>query len=111
MLDRTTEIGGAGAQSLPPTCEALLQDCRQGRPEALQRLASLYWKPVYGLIRKTWNRSNEDAKDLAQEFFATAVFDGEVLKAFSPERGSFRAFLKAALQNFLRHPTDDGYPA
>jgi RNA polymerase sigma factor (sigma-70 family) len=111
MLDRTTEMGGAGAPALPATCEALLRDCRQGRPEALQRLASLYWKPVYCLIRRTWNRSNEDAKDLAQDFFARAVFDGEVLRAFSPERGSFRSFLRASLQNFLRQAHRDAHAA
>lgn len=109
MLDRTTEIGGIGKQALPPTCEALLRDCREGRPEALQRLAAVYWKPVYCLIRRTWNRSNEDAKDLAQEFFAAAVFEGEVLRAYRPDRGSFRSLLKASLQNFLRQAHRDSH--
>jgi RNA polymerase sigma factor (sigma-70 family) len=94
-----TEIGGAG-RAFPRTTWALVRSNRD--PQALERLVSEYWKPVYCLIRRTWGKSNEEAKDLTQEFFATAVLDGTVLKNFSPDRGSFRAFLKGAISNFMR---------
>jgi DNA-directed RNA polymerase specialized sigma24 family protein len=46
-----------------------------GRDEELRRsaweeLARKYWKPVYAYVRAAWARSNEDAKDLTQDFFA-----------------------------------------
>lgn len=94
-----TEIGGVG-RAFPRTSWSLVRKDRD--PEALQRLVAEYWKPVYCHIRRDWGKSNEEAKDLTQEFFASAVLDGTVLKNFSPERGSFRAYLKGALNNFLK---------
>jgi RNA polymerase sigma factor (sigma-70 family) len=105
-MDRVeTSIGGAGRR-FPSTSWAMLRNARDAespdRTAALQRLASLYWKPVYCFIRRAWKKGNEDAKDLTQEFFLTAVLQGEFITRFAPERGSFRAFLKAAVTNFLR---------
>jgi RNA polymerase sigma-70 factor (ECF subfamily) len=47
----------------------------------------------------------EEAKDLTQSFFA-ALFDGGQ-RTFSPDRGRFRTFLKAALDNFLKNTRRD----
>jgi RNA polymerase sigma factor (sigma-70 family) len=69
---------------------------------AFQRLGALYWKPVYALIRHEWNKGNEEAKDLTQEFFTTVLVERGLVGKYAPERGSFRAYLKAALRNFMR---------
>ena len=66
----------------------------------LDDLARLYWRPVYAYVRRQWSRSNEDAKDLTQEFFAWVVESGFVSRA-DPDRGSFRGFLKVSLEHFL----------
>jgi RNA polymerase sigma factor (sigma-70 family) len=82
------------------------QAARPGSPEYqrhLRRLVTLYWKPVYWVIRQGWSRSEADAKDLTQEFFATAVIEGALSQTYSPERGSFRALLRAAITNFMRN--------
>lgn len=69
--------------------------------ESAEFLASHYWKPAYLYVRRKWRKSNEDAKDLTQAFFAEALRSGFLSKA-DPDRGSFRRFLKASLENFLR---------
>jgi len=67
--------------------------------EALGDLFLIYWKPLYRYIRRT-GRSVEDAEDLLQGFFEHLVA-GEGLRLADPDRGRFRAFLLAALKNFM----------
>jgi RNA polymerase sigma factor (sigma-70 family) len=55
---------------------------------------------VYKYIRVCWGRSNEDAKDLTQEFF-TQFLVKDILKKVTSERGSFRTYLRSLLKNFL----------
>jgi RNA polymerase sigma-70 factor (ECF subfamily) len=71
----------------------------EGR-ELLGKLLQQYWKPVYAYIRTRWGKSNEDAKDLTQDFFAMLMERGS-LNAVDPKRGRFRQFMKAALEHFL----------
>lgn len=68
----------------------------------MRRLIEEYWRPVYWVVRHKWAKSDEDAKDLTQEFFASTLIERPLVRAFVRERGSFRAFLRAALTNFLR---------
>jgi RNA polymerase sigma factor (sigma-70 family) len=110
MGDLFTEIGGA-ARELPATSQASLESIRGGdasrRDAELERLAQLYWKPVYALIRRGGVSTNEDAKDLTQDFFAEVVVRGGVAERYSPGLGSFRAYLKGALRNFLANRARD----
>lgn len=111
MDDPFTEIGGA-AQQLPPTSHTALASIRGGDPARrdaeLERLAQAYWKPVYALVRRAWASTNEDAKDLTQDFFAEVVLRDGFADRYSPQRGSFRAYLKGALRNFLaKHSRDE----
>jgi len=43
--------------------------------------------------------SNEDAKDLTQEFFASAI-EREFFERFDPARASFRTYLRMAVERF-----------
>jgi RNA polymerase sigma-70 factor (ECF subfamily) len=102
-INGSTETGGAGAQ-FPSTSWSMVRAAQdsstpQGRNQ-LERLASLYWKPVYHFIRRSWSKSNEDAKDLTQAFFARFLESGD-LPRLGPEHGSLRAYLKTALSHFL----------
>jgi RNA polymerase sigma factor (sigma-70 family) len=110
MSDPFTEIGGA-ARELPTTSHTAFAAVREGDParrEAeLGRLVHLYWKPVYALVRSSRAASNEDAKDLTQDFFAEVVLQSGFVGRYSRERGSFRAYLKGALRNFLAKDTRD----
>jgi RNA polymerase sigma factor (sigma-70 family) len=105
-----TDIGGATRQ-FPPTSLALL--LRLSEPgsvsdEALARIIGRYWKPVYCLIRRTWGKTNEEAKDLTQGFFCAAVLDGNLARNFDACRGSFRSYLKSAVNNYVRDAAKAG---
>ena len=109
-IDPDTQIG-SGPGKFPSTIRSLIQGGRERSDEErrhdLQQLIDLYWKPVYCLVRHSWAKSNEDAKDLTQDFFFREILEGNVLKNFSPDRGSFRSYLKAIVTNFLRHAIRD----
>jgi RNA polymerase sigma-70 factor (ECF subfamily) len=108
VSDSTTEIGGAGRR-FPDTSWTLICNARGEGPEvneSLNRLIGIYWKPVYWYVRTQWRKSNEDAKDLTQEFFATLI-DRKILDDLREERPRFRTFLRACLEHFLlRHDRD-----
>jgi len=74
---------------------------KEGEPSraALADLCGAYWYPVYAFIRRR-GHSAEDARDLAQEFFATLLEKGYLADA-DPERGRFRAFLLTAVSRFV----------
>jgi RNA polymerase sigma-70 factor (ECF subfamily) len=67
---------------------------------AVERLVRNYWGPVYWAIRRGWNRTKEDAKDLTQEFFVKFMERGGT-EGFDPEKGRFRSFLYAAVKHFM----------
>lgn len=110
MSDPQTEIGGSERQ-LPTTSHTRLASIRGGDPARrdaeLERLVRLYWKPVYVLVRRARTATNEDAKDLTQDFFAEVVLSEGFAERYTPERGSFRSYLKGALRNFLSRRTRD----
>lgn len=95
---------GGTRESFPETAWLTVlsaPDVRDPRRRAMvERLCSLYWRPVYKFIRATWGKSVENAKDLTQEFFAT-VLDSDLIVRYQPSKGRFRDFLKGALRNFL----------
>ena len=97
--DTDTAIGG-GENRFPSTQLTLLESVSQGLGnEALERVLALYWKPVYHFIRLRFRKSNEDAKDLAQGFFATAI-ERKFFEQFDPNRASFRTYLRMAVERF-----------
>lgn len=101
-----TDLGGSQEQ-FPPTRWSVLRraadwsspGCRADIDHLLRR----YWKPIYRHIRVRWRKTNEDAKDLTQEFLAQ-LLEANSLRGLAPAHGSFRAYLKTALDHFL---TDD----
>ena len=91
---------GGGVSRFPQTRWSLILEAKASRPP-LDELARIYWRPVYAFLRRKWNKSNEEAKDLTQEFFAS-LCDTSVLTRLSPERGRFRSYVMAALDNFVQ---------
>jgi RNA polymerase sigma factor (sigma-70 family) len=99
MRHDDTAIGGAHAQ-FPSTRPSLFASPPGAFPaDALDRVAALYWKPVYCFVRLKFGKDNEDAKDLTQSFFATALERGFFLR-FDPSKGSFRNYLRMAVERF-----------
>jgi DNA-directed RNA polymerase specialized sigma24 family protein len=67
--------------------------------EALQRLCTAYWPPLYAYVRRKGHGEHE-AQDLTQEFFARLLARND-FAGLDPGRGRFRAFLLASMNHFL----------
>lgn len=67
--------------------------------QALAELCQTYWYPLYCYVRRR-GYSPQDSEDLTQGFFAR-LLRLESLTQVTPERGKFRAFMLAALKNYL----------
>jgi len=99
MTTGDTSLGGS-RREFPSTSWTLIRSAGDAGREGLERLIQTYWKPAYFYIRAAGRRDVEDAKDLTQEFFGRLV-ERRDWERLSPERGSFRGFLKRALKNFV----------
>ncbi len=98
-----TKIGGSSPQFPATRWSVLLaahsEDAAE-RTRALETIVAAYWKPVYKYIRIRWNKSNEDAKDLTQEFFARVIEKG-FLGSYDPAKARLRTFLRVCVDGFL----------
>jgi DNA-directed RNA polymerase specialized sigma24 family protein len=105
-MERDTATSGPGGR-FPATrvsiVESLRSDSAAERRRACERLVALYWKPLYKYVRIRWNRSSEDAQDVVQGFFASAL-ERETLAAFDPSRASLRTFLRLLVD---RHASNE----
>jgi RNA polymerase sigma-70 factor (ECF subfamily) len=75
------------------------QDQTPAGQAALAELYRSYWYPLYVHVRRR-SYSPEDAQDLTQSFFLH-LLERRGLAHVDPEKGRFRSFLLASLQNFL----------
>ncbi len=94
-----TALGG-NQHRFPATRHSLIEAAAGGGREALDEVISAYWKPAYKHVRIQWSRSNEQAKDLVQSFFA-ALLEDNLLARFDPAKGRLRTFLRACLDHFV----------
>jgi RNA polymerase sigma factor (sigma-70 family) len=100
-FDPDTAIGGPHDR-FPSTRLSLLEAATAGDSlpnDALEQVVALYWKPIYKYIRLKWRKSNEEAKDLTQSFFASAL-ERDFFQRFDPQQASFRTYLRMALDRF-----------
>ena len=72
--------------------------------DALAKLCQAYWHPLYAYVRRR-GHSPEDAQDLTQSFFAH-LLEHNAVATVNPEKGRFRSFLLASLNNFLSDEWD-----
>lgn len=110
MADPDTTMGGSAA-AYPETRHTVIHQAQHGaqreRDQALNLLLQVYWKPVYKHIRLSWNRSNEDAKDLTQGFFCR-LLERDWIGTFDPAQASFRTYLRLCLDRYLAHQHEAG---
>ncbi len=66
---------------------------------ALSELCSGYWRPLYAFARRS-GEHDEAARDAVQGFLTDLLERGD-LRNVDPDKGSFRAFLRAAFGHFL----------
>jgi RNA polymerase sigma factor (sigma-70 family) len=85
--------------------------CRPDAPEhmlAIEALCATFVGPVYSYLRREVG-SAEAAKDLTQDFFVHLLGEAQPLTKYDRERGRFRPFLRAVLENFLRNHRRDAH--
>ena len=66
---------------------------------ALDTIIDAYWKPVYKYLRMKWSLPPEEAADLTQEFFTSAL-EKDVVEKYEPARARFRTYLRMCLDGF-----------
>jgi RNA polymerase sigma factor (sigma-70 family) len=67
--------------------------------QALEKLCSTYWWPLYGFVRRQ-GYTPEEAQDLTQGFFAR-LLERRDLEAVRQEKGRLRSYLLASLKHFI----------
>jgi DNA-directed RNA polymerase specialized sigma24 family protein len=93
-----------------PTCDDAFPSthwslvARAGRdndtaPDALSKLCSQYWYPIYAFFRRR-STSVPEAEDLTQGFFAH-LLDGDLVAEAKPAVGRFRGYLIACCRHYL----------
>jgi RNA polymerase sigma-70 factor (ECF subfamily) len=100
-LDHSSAAGRPGQFGTTRWSVVMLsaQSQAPGSKEALAELCKLYWYPLYGHIRR-YGFSAYDAQDLTQGFFVD-LLEHKALTRVDHQKGKFRSFLLASLQNFL----------
>jgi RNA polymerase sigma factor (sigma-70 family) len=102
MIDDTA-IGGKGDR-FPLTHLSAIAGVRSDDPDvrgrAFELIVAAYWKPIYKYVRIKWNKSNEDAKDLTQGFFARAL-EKSFFEGYDPKKARFRTFVRVCLDGYL----------
>lgn len=93
-----TQTGGAVPGPFPDTRWSVVLSGDRG--QALDHLATAYWRPIYGYVRARFARDEAEALDATQDFFVR-LLTGDLLERADPARGRFRAYVRAALAHFL----------
>jgi RNA polymerase sigma factor (sigma-70 family) len=75
------------------------QNDREKALEALAKLCSAYWYPLYVFARRLGYAAPQ-TEDLTQEFFAQLLERNDLVEV-RPERGRFRSFLLASFKHLL----------
>lgn len=68
---------------------------------ALAKLCEAYWQPLHDYVRRL-GHSEDEAKDLTQEFFLRAI-GRNLMAAADRDKGRFRTFLLSSLNHFLKN--------
>jgi len=99
MQGPDTSMGG-GLREFPPTPGFIKGADAPSWGPAVEHLSRLYWKPVYLYLRTVGRMSNDDSKDLTQQFFLH-LLEHRTVERYQPTVAPFRVFLKTCLKNFL----------
>lgn len=102
-MDVDTDIGGPRNRFPVTSHSAIVAAASRDaevRQRALETIVASYWKPAYKYIRIKWQASNEDAKDLTQSFFTTAIEKG-YFAGYEAEKASFQTFFRTCLDRFV----------
>jgi DNA-directed RNA polymerase specialized sigma24 family protein len=102
-MDHDTDIGGPHHRFPVTNQSAILavsSEDHEVRQRAFETILASYWKPAYKYIRIKWQATNEDAKDLTQGFFASAI-EKNYFAGYDARKASFQTFLRTCLDGFV----------
>lgn len=102
-MDQDTNIGGPASRFPDTNLSAIIaarSEDREVRQQAFTTILESYWKPCYKYIRIKWQASNEDAKDLTQGFFATAI-EKRYFDSYDAAIASFQTFIRTCLDRYI----------
>ena len=102
-MDQSLTPDDPMADIFPTTHWTLVLQVRQADEDrciaALEALCAMYWKPVFKFMQQN-SKSDHDAEDLTQGFFAELLSKNFFKKVERPHV-PFRAFLQAAAGNYV----------
>jgi DNA-directed RNA polymerase specialized sigma24 family protein len=101
---RKNPPAASSRRDFPTTCWPLMEEIRlggrQGR-DALDEFVRCYYRPAHAYILAIV-RDPERAGDITQGFFHAAVLCRGLLVRAEARKGSFRAYFKRALRNYVK---------
>ena len=103
-----TGIADHGLAAFRTTHWSVVLDAQGESPEAqeaLEKLCRVYWRPIYGFVRREGVRP-EEAKDLTQGLFAL-ILERKDFQSVRQEKGRLRSFLLASLKHFMANERRD----
>ena len=108
IVDQVTSLPGIGTSGQPvrvaftTTHWSMVLEA-QGQTAAAQaaldKLCRIYWRPIYGFVRRNGVQP-EEAKDLTQGFFAL-LLERRDLETVRKEKGRLRSYLLTSVKHFL----------
>jgi RNA polymerase sigma factor (sigma-70 family) len=101
-LIRVSEGTKNGAVAFTTTQWSVVLTAQGASPaaqEALEKLCRVYWRPLYGFVRRQ-GHAPEEAEDLTQGFFAQ-LLERRDLDVVRREKGRLRSYLLVSLKHFL----------
>ncbi len=94
------QVAGGYPSTRGSVVEALCAGDSAQRNRALGTVVELYSKPLAAYLRGRFGCSPEDAEDLIQGFFTTAL-ERSSLSKFDPRQASFRTFLRLLVDHHV----------
>jgi RNA polymerase sigma factor (sigma-70 family) len=76
------------------------------RQRAQERIAAVYWKPIYLYLRLKHRCSPDLAEDLTQEFFAQ-LLARQLLAKYEPAKGRLRGYLRVCVDGLVANTRRD----
>ncbi len=96
--------GDSAAGNFPATRVSVIDDLGNSSPEirsrALEMLMAAYWMPAYKYVLFKYRRSQEDAQDLTQGFFAR-VLEKNFLTGYDSRKARFRTYFRLCLDRHI----------
>lgn len=97
---------GPPDRPFPDTRPSVVRDALEGdalaRERARAAIAAAYWEPIRGYLVRRWQVDPEDAADLTQEFFVTAI-ERDLLHRYDPTRARLRTYLRLCVDSHVRN--------